>query len=186
MRIVTYSRVSMKKGQDPKNQVLPLRNLAKALDGEIVKEYIEHASGGNNERKEFLEALSAGDRHEYDLLLIWSLDRFSREGISNTLGYLERLKRNGIAIKSLQEPWLDTRDKGIGELLFAIFSWVAAQERKRISERVKAGLQKAKTQGKRLGRPKGSKDIQKRSVSGYRLRYAGSSKKERKLGPRKK
>jgi len=116
--------------------------------------------------------LEDANKRKFDLLLIWSLDRLSREGISNTLGYLERLKRNGIALKSLQESWLDTRDEGLGQLLLAIFSWVAQQERKRIVERTRAGLLRAKRQGKRLGRPAGSKDAKKRRKSGYLLRYA--------------
>ena len=111
------------------------------------------------------------NKRAFDLLLIWALDRFSREGISNTLGYLERLKRSGIAVKSLQETWLDTRDDGIGQLLLAIFSWVAGQERKRIRERTLAGLKRARESGKRLGRPLGSKDKKVRRKSGYYMRW---------------
>ena len=49
-----------------------------------------------------------------------------------------------MALKSLQESWLDTSDSGMGELMIAILSWVAKQERLRISERTKAGLKIAK------------------------------------------
>jgi DNA invertase Pin-like site-specific DNA recombinase len=172
MKIAIYARVSKNdESQDPHNQINPLRDYAKALSGEIVEEYIDLASGGSGDRENFLRMLNDADRHGFDLLLIWSLDRLSREGISNTLGYLERLKRNGIAIKSLQESWLDTRDEGLGQLLLAIFSWVAHQERKRIVERTKAGLETAKRNGKVLGRPKGSKDGKIRRRSGYYLRY---------------
>lgn len=115
--------------------------------------------------------LEDANNRKFDLLLISALDRLSREGISNTLGYIERLKRNGIAIKSLNENWLDTRDEGIGQLLLSIFSWVASQERKRIVERTKAGLERAKKEGKQLGRPLGSKDRKERRKSGYWLRY---------------
>ena len=83
----------------------------------------------------------------------------------NTLSYLKRLKENGVYIKSLQEPW-DTRDEGMGNLLIAIFSWVAEQERRRISERTKEGLKKAKNVGKR------GKDKKPRRKSGYYLRWA--------------
>jgi DNA invertase Pin-like site-specific DNA recombinase len=149
----------------------PLRSYAGALGGEIVKEYIDLASGGNGDRKEFLRMLEDAGKREFDLLLVWALDRLSREGISNTLGYLERLKRNGVALKSLQESWLDTRDDGLGQLLLAIFSWVAQQERKRIVERTKAGLERARKAGKQLGRPQGARDRKKRRRSGYLLRY---------------
>ena len=173
MRIGLYCRVSKNdESQDPQNQLNPLRDFAKALGGEIVGEYIDLASGSNGDRVEFKRMLEDADRRKFDLLLLWSLDRLSREGISNTLGYIERLKRSGIALKSLQESWLDTRDEGLGQLLLAIFSWVAQQERKRIVERTKAGLERAKSQGKKLGRPVGSKDGKERRKSGYWRRYS--------------
>ena len=177
MRISLYARVSKSdESQDAQNQLGPLKDYAKALGGEITREYIDKASGGNGDRKNFLQMLSDADSRKFDLLLVWSLDRLSREGISNTLGYLERLKRNGIALKSLQESWLDTRDEGLGQLLLAIFSWVAQQERKRIVERTKAGLMRAKRQGRVLGRPKGAHDRKKRRKSGYYNRYLGGKK----------
>lgn len=173
MKIGLYARVSKSdSSQDPQNQIIPLRNYAKALQGEIVEEYVDLASGsGVADRVNFLRMFEDADKHKFDLLLIWSLDRFSREGISNTLGYLERLKRSGVAIKSLQESWLDTRDEGLGHLLVAIFSWVASQERKRIIERTNAGLDQARAAGKKLGRPAGSKDKKRRIVSGYLKRW---------------
>lgn len=173
MRIALYCRVSKNdESQDPRNQLEPLRSYAAALGGQIVQEYVDLASGGNGDREGFLRMLEDAERRKFDLLLIWALDRLSREGISNTLGYLERLKRNGVALKSLQEPWLDTREEGLGQLLLAIFSWVAQQERRRIVERTKAGLVRAKKAGKRLGRPHGAKDRKERRRSGYLLRYS--------------
>ena len=173
MKVAIYARVSKNdESQDPQNQLNPLRDYAKALDGEVIEEYIDLASGSSSDRENFLRMLNDADRHKFDLLLIWSLDRLTREGISNTLGYLERLKRNCIAIKSLQESWLDTRDQGLGQLLLAIFSWVAQQERMRIVERTLAGLERAKKQGKTLGRKAGSKDSRPRKKGGYYLRYA--------------
>lgn len=172
MRIALYCRVSKNdETQDPQNQIEPLRSYAIALGGEVVAEYIDLASGSNGDRKNSLQMLQDAEKHKFDFLLVWALDRLSREGISNTLGYLERLKRNGVALKSLQESWLDTRDDGLGQLLLAIFSWVAHQERKRIVERTKAGLERAKKSGKRLGRPEGAKDRKLRRKSGYLLRY---------------
>lgn len=171
-RVGIYARVSKNdESQDPQNQINPLRDYAKALGSEVIDEYIDLASGGSGDRENFLRMLGDADKRKFDLLLVWALDRFSREGISNTLGYLERLKRNGVALKSLQESWLDTRDDGLGQLLLAIFSWVAQQERKRIVERTKAGLEKAKRSGRKLGRPAGSKDSRKRRKSGYFMRY---------------
>lgn len=172
MKIALYCRVSKNdESQDPVNQVNPLRDYAKALGGEIVDEYVDLASGSNGDRMNFLRMLEDADRRKFDLLLVWALDRLSREGISNTLGYLERLKRNGVALKSLQESWLDTRDEGFSQLLVAIMSWVAQQERKRIVERTKAGLERARREGKTLGRPLGSADKARRRRSGYNKRW---------------
>jgi len=175
VKVAIYARVSKNdESQDPQNQLAPLRNYAKAIGGKVVEEYIDSSSGGSSDRENFLRMLTDADKRKFDLVLVWALDRLSREGIPNTLAYLERLKRNGIALKSLQESWLDTRDEGLGQLLLAIFSWVAQQERKRIIERTKAGLQRAKKQGKKLGRPAGAKDYKPRRKSGYYLRHAKS------------
>lgn len=176
MKVAIYARVSKNdESQDPQNQLNPLRDYAKAIGGKITSEYVDLASGNSNDRENFLKMLNDADTRKFDLLLIWALDRFSREGISNTLGYLERLKRNGVAIKSLKETWLDTQDVGLGQLLLAIFSWVAQQERMRIVERTKAGLERARREGKTLGRPTGTGDKRPRSRSGYFLRYKKSS-----------
>jgi len=172
LKIGLYARVSKNdESQDPENQLRPLREFANALEGEIVEEYVDKASGSNGDRINFLRMLQDADKRKFNLLLVWGLDRLSREGIPNTLGYLKRLKNNGVSIKSLQESWLDTRDEGIGELLVAIFSWVAQQERKRLIERINAGLDRARAEGKVLGRPFGSKDTKRRKRSGYLLRW---------------
>lgn len=166
MKAVIYARVSTDNSrQDVDNQIIPLRKYAESLNFELVKEYVDYASGGDSNRPEFQQMLGSARKKEFDIILVWSLDRFSREGILNTLSYLEILKKHNVALKSLQEGWLDTRDSGMSELLLAIFSWVAKQERQRISERIKAGLKKAKNVGKR------GKDKKPRRKSGYYQRW---------------
>jgi len=151
--------------QDVNNQLEPLRKFATALNYEVVKEYEDYASGGDSNRPHFQEMLEAARKHEFDIILIWALDRFSREGILNTLSYLRTLKQSNVALKSLQESWLDTSSEGVGELLISIFSWVAYQEKKRISERIKASLKGKENVGKR------GIDKKKRNKSGYLLRW---------------
>lgn len=184
MQAVVYKRVSLAT-QNSDNQLAQIRQYAAALNIEITNVYTDCDSGGRNDRKDFQRMLADSDRGMFDLLIIWSLDRLTREGISNAFAYLDRLKRNGVAVKSIQEPWLDTRDEGVGQLLLAVFSWIAKQERLRIGERVRAGLERAKREGKKLGRPAGSKDKRRRAVSGYHMRYAGLKKDQRRLGQRK-
>lgn len=168
VKAVIYARVSKEEEgmQNPANQLEPLRKLAEASNFKVINEYVDRASGGTSNRPQFREMLSAASAHAFDVILVWALDRFSREGIMKTLSYLRVMKNNNVALKSLQEPWLDTRDDGMGQLLIAIFSWVAEQERRRISERTKAGLKRARNVGKR------GKDKKPRRKSGYNLRWA--------------
>ena len=157
MKVAIYVRVSKEEVglQDPDNQLQPLRKFCESMSWEIREEFIDRASGGSADRPNFQKMLNRVRQKYYDLVLVWSLDRFSREGMINTLKYIEVLRNHKTGLKSLQEPWLDTTQEGVSELLLAFMSWVAQQERKRISERTKAGLSKLKAQGKILGRPKG-------------------------------
>lgn len=174
-RAVLYARVSTKE-QNSETQLKALREYCKRMDYNLCGEYVDNGvSGGTADRKEFLRLLADADSRKFDLVIIWSLDRLSREGISNTLGYIDRLKRGKVALKSIQESWLDTSDEGLGQLVLSIFAWVAKQERGRIIERVKAGQARARAEGKHLGRPKGSTDKKRRKVSGYHLRWANKS-----------
>jgi DNA invertase Pin-like site-specific DNA recombinase len=165
MKAAIYARVSTDE-QNPKNQVEPLRSFAQSLDLEIVEEYIDVVSGGDSNRPGFKRLLAGADAHKFDIILIWALDRFSREGILNTLAYLKRLKNANVSLRSLKESWLNTSDEGMGQLLIAIFSWVAAQERQRLSERTKEGLRGKQNVGKR------GPDKKPRKRGGYYLRYS--------------
>jgi len=166
MWAVIYARVSTDdQGQNPENQLGPLRKYAESLGFLVYKEYVDYASGGNSNRPQFQAMLSDARKGEFNIILIWALDRFSREGILNTLNYLKVLKSHNVALKSLQESWLDTREGGMGELLIAIFSWVAQQERIRLSERIKAGLKGKQNVGKR------GKDKKVRRKAGYNMRW---------------
>ena len=146
--IAIYARVSKDEAaeseryQDPANQIQPLKQLCVAMNWPIRDDYIfiDRASGGSANRPEFQRMLSEVRQRHIDLILVWALDRFSREGMVNTLKYIQTLKQYKCGIKSLQESWLDTSQEGVADLLLAIFSWVAEQERLRISQRTKAGI----------------------------------------------
>ena len=160
MKVAIYARVSKEEGsqnmQDPSNQLLPLRQYCQAMGWTISAEFIDYASGGNSNRPEFQKMLAGVRQRHFDLILVWALDRFSREGMANTLSYIKQLQTYKTSLKSLQESWLDTSQQGISELLLGIFSWVAEQEKKRISERTKAALSRKKAEGVKLGRPRKS------------------------------
>jgi DNA invertase Pin-like site-specific DNA recombinase len=155
-KVAIYGRVSTVdrgKGQDPENQLRQLRQFAKAQGWSVVEEYVDRASGAKSDRKEFTRMLQDASRRNFDLVLFWSLDRFSREGIVKTLQQLNNLTHYGIKYRSLQEPFIDTTHP-FGDLLAAFVAKIAEMERDRIRERVKAGLEKARSQGAQLGRPK--------------------------------
>src|SRR3954465_8563622 len=87
------------------------------------------------------------------LVLFWSLDRFSREGVLETLQHLQRLSSHGVEWFSYREEYL--RSVGVfKEAVLAIRAGIAKQERIRLSERVQAGLSRARAQVKLLGRPR--------------------------------
>jgi DNA invertase Pin-like site-specific DNA recombinase len=142
--------------QEPENQLEPLRNWAKNLNLEIYKEYVDRCSGGDRNRPQFQQMLNDAMLYKFNTILVWKLDRFSREGISHTLAYIQKLRNRNIALKSMTESWLDTSaDNPISEVILAIMSWVASEERRKISERTKLGIQRRKNLGIwKGGRPK--------------------------------
>lgn len=161
MNIALYARVSKDEMasdgslQDPENQLIPMRQYCQAMNWQVTKVFIDRASGGSADRPQFQAMLSEIKQKHFDLVLVWAFDRFSREGMTNTLKYIQVLKAYKTGLKSLTEAWLDTSQEGIAELLIAFMAWIAEREKKLISERTKAGLARKKAAGIRLGRPLG-------------------------------
>lgn len=158
-RVAIYLRVSKDDGsQETDNQLLQLREFCERWAGhELVAEYVDRESGtrGRRERKDFDRMFADAARHRFDVLLFWALDRLSREGIRKTIAYLERLGDCGVAFKSYTEPFLDTDNELIAHIVLGVTSYYAQQEALRISDRTKAGLERARRNGKVLGRPDG-------------------------------
>ena len=114
-RCALYGRVSTKaeKGlQDPEVQLRPLRKFAASQKWKITAEFIDHDSGAKADRPEFKRMLAAASKREFDVLLFWSLDRFSREGIVPVLTNLKRLTDYKVKYRSFQEPYIDTTTNG--------------------------------------------------------------------------
>ncbi len=167
MKVAIYARVSMEEEdeskrqfQDPENQIKPLLDFCKAMNYEVSKEfiYIDKMSGANPARPNFRKMMSEAMQRRFSGIVVWKLDRFSREGVIPTLSYIKQLKDRGVWLKSMTESWLDTSNEGITEVIMAIMSWVASEERKKISERTKAGIARKRALGKwKGGRPKKEK-----------------------------
>lgn len=157
IRVVLYNRVSDPRGrQEPENQARQMRDLvAKTDNWKLVREYVdEQTASGKVDRPEFLRLFEEAKQGKFDLVLFWSLDRFSREGVLETLQQLETLTQSGVCWKSYTEQYLDSLGP-FRDAVLAILACIAKQERIRISERVKAGLDRARSAGVKLGgRPK--------------------------------
>ena len=173
-KVALYARVSTRdKNQDPENQLRQLRAYAAKMEWEIVAEYVDLASGKSGDREQFKRMFNAARNLEFDVLLFWSLDRFSREGTYETLNHLKRLTDYKVKWRSHQEEFVDS----VGPFAEAIVGFLAAiakQERVRLSERVKAGLARATAEGRHGGRPKAEDDL-KLVVKFRKLHDAGTS-----------
>ena len=153
-----YMRVSKDDGsQDPENQLLVLREEIKRSGEELVEVYVDRETGtrGRKERTDFNRMFRDAERRRFDLLRFWALDRFSREGIRKTIGYLQRLDHLGVRFKSHTEPYLNTDNELIAHIVLGVTSYYAQLEAQRISDRTKAGLARARASGKVIGRPDG-------------------------------
>ena len=152
MRAALYARVSTQhKGQETANQLLQLRECCRAQNWSVLQEYEDHESGGKSERTAFQQMLRDAAARRFDVLFFWSLDRLTREGTLATLKYLELLESYGVRWRSLTEPWIDSAGP-FRDVIISLLASLAKQERVRISERVRAGLRRARQYGTRSGR----------------------------------
>ena len=170
-RIAIYARVSTEK-QDADNQLAELRSFAERQQWKTVEEFIDAGSGsGKKARPRFDACLLAASQKKFDVLLFWSLDRLSREGIVKTIGYLERLKNWDVGWRSYTQLFLDTGNEMTNGIVLAVLSAVAMQERITISERTKAGLARVRRRGVKLGRPEATGRVSRTTL--WRRRKRG-------------
>ena len=150
MRVAIYTRVSTD-GQDAQNQLAQLRDFCVMQNWTVVKVYTDVASGGCADRKQFKAMFDDAARRRFNVVLFWSLDRFSRQGVLETLTYLQHLSASGVAYRSFTEPYLDSLGV-FKDAIIGLLAVLARQERVRLSERTIAGLQRARAQGRIGGR----------------------------------
>jgi DNA invertase Pin-like site-specific DNA recombinase len=170
MRAAIYARVSTC-DQEPENQLQELRRYIAARGWSAV-EYVDRGVSGAKDRRPSLDRLlSDARRRRFDVVVCWRLDRLGRN-LKHLITLLEDLHALGVAFVSLAEG-LDATTPA-GKLQMHVLGAIAEFERGRIVERVKAGLARAKAQGKRLGRrPSLIRDDQFEALSGLSLRDAG-------------
>lgn len=151
-RCAIYSRVSTGR-QENENQLGLLRQFAASQGWEIVAEYCDEVTGGTPDRPQFKAMMLAASQRRFDVVLFFALDRLTREGPLATLQYLQQLTGWGVQYRSYTEPYIDSCG-AFSEVVIAIMATLARQEKIRISERTKAGLARARREGKQLGRPR--------------------------------
>lgn len=186
MKAIVYLRTSTK-DQHPENQLPAITEYCRTHGHEIVGIIEEHESAYKSGRQVGLQKITRDcqNGHSFDALIIWSLDRLSRQGIAHVVNLIQLFRLYRVRVISMQETWLEAEGP-MQELLLAVFGWAAAYESRIKSERTLAGLARARAEGKKLGRPLGRKDDpdKPRSRRGYLLRYAGTPKKPRSFSKR--
>ncbi len=150
-----YARVSTSdKEQNPLTQLMPIREFVDAQDsGIIFREYIDHVSATDiTHRYAWKDLLNDASRRKFDLILVWRMDRAFRS-VLDAATTLERIRSWKVGLRSYSEPWLDTTSP-FGEALYYITVAYAQLERGILRERVKAGMDRARKMGHRIGRPR--------------------------------
>ncbi|MDD5127234.1 MAG: recombinase family protein [Dehalococcoidales bacterium] len=153
MKVAIYARVSTSdKEQNPETQLIPLREFVNDQKWVLFKEYTDQAPATDLvHRTAWRELLDAASKRKFDLLTVWRMDRAFRS-VLDAATTLERLRTWGVGLRSYTEPWLDTTSP-FGEALYYITVAYAQLERGILRERVKAGMERARKQGHRIGRP---------------------------------
>lgn len=139
MRACLYCRVSTEE-QEAANQVIALRSWASSRGYEIVEIYQESESAWKSgHQRKLSQLIKDAKRGRFDIVLIWALDRLSREGPLKILQLVQELQIYRVRLMSYQEPWTWTEGP-MAELLYSITAWIAKYESERRSERTKAGM----------------------------------------------
>lgn len=164
-----YARVSTN-GQATDNQLRELRAVAARNGWKIMGEYVDHGiSGakGRDKRPQLDRLMRAAVRRECDVILAWSVDRVGRS-LQHLVGFLDEVHAKGVDLY-LHQQGVDTTTPA-GKAMFQMAGVFAEFERAMIQERVRAGLQRARAEGKTLGRPRVSSEVEDRVRA---LRQAG-------------
>jgi DNA invertase Pin-like site-specific DNA recombinase len=149
MKVAIYCRTS-KTDQNPENQKIELEKYAKAMDYDYV--IFEEQESTRKTRPVKNDIFQEALRKKWDLILVWKLDRWARS-MQELINDLELLRQNNVQFKTLKEN-IVLDENPTNRLMINILSAFAQFERDIIRERTMAGLERARQQGKKLGRPK--------------------------------
>jgi DNA invertase Pin-like site-specific DNA recombinase len=166
-RAVLYMRVSTV-DQHPETQMYDLRQLATQRGYEIVNEYTDTISGAKAKRPGLDQMMADAHRGKFDVVLVWAFDRVARS-VKHFLEVLDQLNHSNIEFVSFREN-VDTGG-ALGRAMIVIIGAIAELERNLIIERVRAGMRRAKLEGRRIGRR--PLDVDREAI--LRDRYSGMS-----------
>lgn len=166
--VVLYARTSTQE-QNTDTQILTLRDYCKRMEYNITDEYIDNGfSGKNTQRPQFERLLDDMRQGKIKTIIVYKLDRIGRS-LKHLLNLFEEFENKKIDFVSITQN-IDTSTP-TGKFFFTILGAVAEFERETIVERIRTGLDRAKKEGKLLGRKKGAKDSKRRCLSGYYMRW---------------
>jgi DNA invertase Pin-like site-specific DNA recombinase len=158
-RVAIYVRVSTD-GQSVENQKRELEAVATRHGWEVAGVFSDHGiSGAKEKRPAFARLIQGIARKDFDTVAAWSVDRLGRS-LQHLLTFLGELRAKGVDLY-LHQQGVDTATPA-GKALFQMLGVFAEFERAMIVERVHSGLRRAKAQGKRLGRPRVSREVEQR------------------------
>ncbi|MFY9532259.1 MAG: recombinase family protein [Candidatus Acidiferrales bacterium] len=147
-RAAIYCRVSTA-DQHPETQLYDLRGMAKQRGYEIVREYTDIISGAKSKRAGLDQLMADARRHRFDVVLVAAFDRVARS-VRHFLEVLDELNHLGIEFVSFREN-IDTGGP-LGRAVVVIVGAIAELERNLIVERVRAGMRRARLEGRQIGR----------------------------------
>jgi len=151
LRAAVYLRVSTDR-QTVENQRPDVDRVVRERELVVVRTY-EESESAVKRRPAFDTMIRDARAGVFDVLVLWALDRFGRSALDNLLAVRE-LDSASVVVLSAREPWLDTSGPFREPMLYLV-SWLAEQERKRLIERTRAGIARARAKGTASGRPIG-------------------------------
>ncbi len=173
MKAVAYLRVS-RSDLNERNQLIAIEEYAASQNIDIAAVFTDDISGSVDpfKRSGFQDMLRFIDENNIRIVVIYALDRLGRsfQEVQKTIWALEE---RGLIVISVRESWLQVLDPAVRNLILSVLAWAADFERRMISERTRRGLERARREGKKLGRPRKLDDRKIREIR--RLREKGLS-----------
>src|SRR5437870_4103715 len=151
MRAAIYARVSTDR-QETLNQLRELREYCARQGWEVAREYVDQDVRGKDRKPELERLLLDAHQKRFDVAIFWALDRISRKGALDALSILDQFAKFGVKFISFTEPYISSVGP-FSDVVVTLIATVANFEAGRMSERIRAGLARARADGKRVGRP---------------------------------